>query len=236
MTMQAAYVPPVRTPMTFVEAESCARWVLKPEHGAAPPDNVVALLLAKSALETGRWQYIFGDNDGNVKAAPDYRGMFTCIPLNEVLGGKVVWFAPEGQLTASPANGGILVGAPIAVPDGHPQTRMRAFANHWDGWDCYVEFVKTHYAQAWARLIAGDAVGYVHALKLSHYFTADEAPYARGVVALQREFLARLRAEAPPPAVDLEWHRLQELVPHLQFDLGELIETPIGNDFAEKVA
>lgn len=234
--MLAAYVPAVRTPLTFTEAESCVRWALKPDHGGAAPDDIVALVLAKTALETGRWTQIWCDNFGNAKAGPNYSGSYCCISLNEVLGGKLVWFAPEGQLTAAPSKGGVLVGAPLPVPDGHPQTRMRAFANHWDGIDCYVDFVKTHYPEAWAKLLTGDAVGYVHALKARGYFTADEAPYARGVVAMQREFLARIRKEAPTPAVDLEWSKLVETVAGCQFDLADLIETPVGNDFAEVVA
>ena len=234
--MQAVYVPAVRTPMSFAEAESCARWILKCELGHEPSGEVLALFLAKTALETGRWTQIWNDNWGNVKASTSYEGMFTCITLNELLGGKLIWFSPEGQLTTAPSRGGVLVGAPLPVPDGHPQTRMRALANHWDGVDTYAEFVRTHYRGAWSRLLAGDAIGYVHALKLAYYFTADEGPYARGVVAMQREFLTRLRAEAPPPAVDLEWHRLVETVAGCQFDLADLIETPIGNDFLEKTA
>lgn len=235
--MRAVYVEPERTPRSFERMAACFRWSLKCQTGATTSDAVLALVMAKTALETGRWNYVYRDNFGNVKASEDYRGQFTCITLNEVLKGRVVWFAPEGVLSGPPAKGGKLVGAPLPVPDGHPQTRMRAFANEFDGADCYVDFVANgRYKEAWKCLLAGDAAGYVHQLKLRGYFTADEATYAKGVIALQREFLARLRQDAPPPAVDLEWARLQELVPTLQFDLAALIETPIGNDFAEAVA
>jgi hypothetical protein len=114
---------------------------------------------------------------------------------------------------------------------------MRAHANEYDGADCYVSFVASgRYAEAWKRLLAGDAVGYVRNLKVRGYFTAEEAPYTKGVVSLQREFLARLRQEAPPPAVDLEWVRLVHLVPTLQFSVADLLATPAGPDFAEAVA
>lgn len=214
------------------------RWALKAQTGSATTDSTLALALAKTALETGRWTQIWNANWGNVKASDGHVGMFTCITLNEVLPGRgTVWFAPEGELTAAPSRGGKLVGTPIPVPDGHPQTRMRAHANEFDGVDCYVDFVANgRYAEAWKMLLAGDAAGYVHQLKARGYFTADEATYAKGVISLQREFLARLRLEEPQPAVDLEWERLKALVPSLQFDLADLIETPIGNDFAEAIS
>jgi hypothetical protein len=237
LQVKATYRPPERTPLPFAVVVDAMRWALKWVLGVDPSDEVLALALAKCALETGRWLQIWLNNWGNVKAGPDYVGNFTCITLNELLNGKLVWFAPEGQLSASPAKGGKLIGPPIAVPDGHPQTRMRAYANAYDGALSYVQFVSGgYYRAAWAQLLRGDAAAYVHALKMAKYFTADEGPYRAGVVSLQREMLARLRSEAPPPAVDLEWARLKELVPQLQFDVADLLETSAGQDFPEVVA
>ncbi len=234
--MRAVYVEPKRTPLTFAQALHAMKWALKSRVDHLT-DEVVALALAKTALETGRWTQIWQANWGNIKAGSEYSGMFTCITLNEVLNGKIVWFAPEGQLSAAPSNGGKLVGAPLPVPDGHPQTRMRAYANEYDGADSYVDFVAGgRYKAAWAKLLVGDALGYVRALKVAGYFTADEALYARGVVALHKEMLARIRSEEPTPFVDLEWERLIRAVPGMQFDLAELVETSAGSDFAEVVA
>jgi hypothetical protein len=234
--MLAAYVPPKRTPLPFEQVHACLGYALERVIGSKVPDNVMALALAKCALETGRWAQMWCNNWGNVKAGGEYRGMFTCITLNEVLNGKLVWFAPEGQLSASPAKGGKLIGAPISVPDGHPQTRMRAYANEYDGAISYVEFVAGgRYRAAFAKLLEGDAVGYVHALKMAKYFTADEALYTKGVVSLQKEMLSRLHSEVPP-AVNLEWEELKLLVPSLQLDVDELLATPLGSDFAEVVA
>jgi hypothetical protein len=236
--VKAAYVPPERTPIAFPTVVDAMRWALKGALGSKPSDQVLSLALAKTALETGRWQQIWRNNWGNVKAGADYRGMFTCIKLNEVLtvGGvrRLVWFAPEGQLASK---NGPLVGPPLPVPDGHPQTRMRAYANAYDGVLSYVEFVSGgYYRAAWNELLKGDATAYVHALKVAKYFTADEAPYRAGVVSLQKEMLARIRQEEPPPAVDLEWVRLKELVPQLQFDVDDLLQTSAGPDFPEVIA
>ena len=232
--MKATYVEPSRTPLTFEQAVAAMAWALKSQIGSDPSPETLALALAKTALETARWTQIWNANWGNIKAGDDYVGMFTCITLNEVIDDRVVWFAPEGQLTAAPSRGGRITGTTYPVPDGHPQTRMRAYANEFDGVDGYVTFVaKGRYAQAWKRLLAGDAQGYVHQLKAKGYFTADESTYAKGVCSLQREYLARLNSEEPPPQADLEWLRLLHAVPLLQYDVSELLETSYGPDFGE---
>jgi hypothetical protein len=219
--------------MSFEEAADIIRWALKWQLDREPTEEVHALTLAKTGLETGRYLAIWNDNWGNVKAGNDYAGNFTCITLNEVLKGKLVWFAPEGQLSAAPSKGGKLIGPPIAVPDGHPQTRMRAYANHFDGALSYILFVSGgRYKAAWAKLLEGDPAGYVHALKVAGYFTADEALYRKGVVSLYNESLAKLRKLEPPPKVDIEWERLKLAVPTLQFDVDELL----NGEFREKAA
>lgn len=195
--MIATYMPPVKTPFTFDEAADAMRWAMQSAAGDDVNNDVLALALAKSALETGRWKSIWNNNWGNVKAGPDYEGWYTCIVLNEVLmrHGKpsLVWFAPEGELTASPAKGGKLTGKIYPVPDGHPQTRMRHYANRFDGADQYVRFVASgRYKHAWAALLQGDAREYVRRLKAAKYFTADETRYHAGVASLQREFVRKL--------------------------------------------
>jgi hypothetical protein len=237
--MLAVYTEPQKTPLTFEQAVACMRWALKSRIGSDPTDEVLALALAKTALETGRWIAIWNANWGNVKASDTYEGQFTCITLNECLvrNGKTVtvWFAPEGELSANPAKGGKLIGPPVAVPPGHPQTRMRAFANEFDGVDQYVDFVANgRYKKAWAALLTGNAMSYVHELKVAGYFTAPESAYVTGVAALQHEFLSTLRGLPDVPKADIEWERLKESVPNLQFlvqDIGVLLqETPPSTD------
>lgn len=232
--MLATYVDPIETRLTFEDAVPIVRWAVSEQLGREPTDGAIALALAKIWLETGRGLHCWNHNWGNVKAAPSYVGMFTCVTLNEVIGGKVLWFAPEGELTAAPSKGGKLKGAPIAVPDGHPQTRMRAHANHFDGADCYFDFVANgRYKAAWQELLLGHAESYVHALKVACYFTADEGAYCRGVVALRDELLCRLRGLEKPKPVDLEWEQLVRSVPGVQFDLGALRQFEHGLDFDE---
>lgn len=201
--MKAVYVAPVSTPLTLDEAIDRMRQGIHVATGEPPSNTALALALAKTALETGRWKSMWNWNWGNIKAGESFDGMYTCITLNEVLNGKTVWFAPGGQLDRK---GGDVTGLAWAVPPGHPQTRMRAYANGYDGAQEYVSFVADgRYADAWARLLEGDAVGYVHALKLKGYFTADEATYARGVQSLFREFALRIEERTPTdPAPPLD--------------------------------
>ena len=153
--------------------------------------EALALVLGKTGLETSRWQKIYNSNFGNIKAGPNYVGMFTCFPCNEVFDEKVHWYVPEGEVAY---RGGPLLGPPIAVPDGHPQTRFRAYANAWDGALEYARFLKAgRYAKALSAMLSGDAARYVHELKIAGYFTADEASYLKGVRSLQNEFLAKLK-------------------------------------------
>jgi hypothetical protein len=232
--MLATYTAPIETVISFDEAVLLMRWALGEQLGNEPTDSVLALALAKVWLETGRGLHCWNFNWGNVKAGENYLGMFTCITLNEVLAGKTHWYSPEGELSAAPSKGGKLTGAPLRVPDGHPWTRMRAHANHYDGVDCYVDFVEHgRYRAAWQELLLGHAESYVHELKAACYFTADEGAYRRGVVALRDELLCRLRNLPAPQRVDLEWAQLVTAVPGIQFDLGALRETEHGLDFDE---
>jgi len=170
----ATYAEPSVTPLSFHDAQEALRWAL-----GNPKLEQLALCLAKSALETGRWQKIWNYNFGNVKAGGSYIGMFTCIRLNEVIDGKVKWFNPDSE--------------GFAVPPGHPQTRMRAYANAWDGAQEYIGVLRGRFGLAYDAMMTGDPVKYVHTLKAMHYFTADEGAYLKGVQSLYREFVAKLQ-------------------------------------------
>jgi hypothetical protein len=174
--------------------------------GSSPA--VRALALAKTALETGRWKKIHAYNWGNIKAGESFVGMFTCFACGEELAEGSCWFEPNGTIK-NLTKGTVTKPVAFDVPPGHPQTRFRAYANRFDGAFEYVEFVKGgRYASAWLALLAGDAAGYVHQLKLKGYFTAAEAPYTAGVVSLQREFIGKLNGQSPEPA-DVDWGRIQ---------------------------
>jgi len=197
--VKATFVEAVKTPLTFDDASVRMRQGIYVATGVEPSDRALALALAKTALETARWKSMWNWNWGNIKAGENFEGMYTCISLNEVLEGKTVWFAPSGRLDVK---GGRVIAEAYKVPPGHPQTRMRAYANGFDGAQEYVTFLANgRYRDAWARLLEGDPVGFVRELKAKGYFTADESSYRLGVVRVFEEFLRELdrRSDTLPP-------------------------------------
>lgn len=211
--MVATFTDDQLTPFSFdVAAEAMMAALMDALGGKHPTDDTLSLALAKTALETGRWKYIHCYNWGNIKAGKAYVGQYTSFACNEVLGGKVVWFAPGGRLDGK---GGSVVAEPSPVPPGHYQTRFRAYANQFDGAYEYVDFVASgRYVDAWKELLVGDSDGYVQALHDKGYFTADPAVYGKGVKSLQAEFKAKLQGKQWPVAetVDIEWERIRAMI------------------------
>jgi hypothetical protein len=184
--------------MSFAEAAEAMKGALRNEIGSAPTRECLALALAKSALETARWRSIWNWNYGNVKAGTTYVGQYCCFELNEVLDGKVVWFGPKGRLSGK---GGTVVAEACDDPPGHAQTRMRAYANRFDGAFSYVDFMVRgaggRFAGAFNFMKVGNAAGMCHEMKLKRYYTADEGQYTAGVVSIQKEFIGKLAGQTP---------------------------------------
>lgn len=202
--MRAVYKESEITPIAFDEAVKVTRAGLFSLTGKIESDKVVSLVVAKVTLESGRTGLnlltsCHSGNVGNIKADADYEGMYTLYPCNEILNGQVRWFSPEGRLDKK---GGVVVAEKFEVPpagEGHPQCRFRAYANVVDGLYEYLDFIwREKYRDARDALLTGDAVAYVHALKQKGYFTADETGYAKGVVGLQAEFMARIEKRPAP--------------------------------------
>jgi hypothetical protein len=197
--MLATWVHARLSPMSFDEAAEAMKGALRNEIGSDPTRECLALALAKCALETGRFRAIWNWNFGNIKAGSTYVGQYCCFELNEVLGGKVVWFGPRGRLSG---RGGVVVAEACSDPPGHPQTRMRANVNRYDGAIRYVDFMVRgaggRFANAYGFMLAGNAIGMCHEMKLRGYYTAPEADYSRGVVSLQKEFVGKLAGQRPP--------------------------------------
>jgi hypothetical protein len=214
--MIATWVPARLTPFTFDEASAALSAALQDKlAGTAPTREALALACAKSALETARWRSIYNSNFGNIRPTATQGGMYTCFPIcNEIEhDGKLHWYAPQGEVVSR--TNLTVIGKRYEVPPGHPASRFVAYANRFDGAFSYADFVAGgRYATAWQKLLLGDAVGYVHALKVAGYFTAPESDYARGVVSLQKEFLGKLAGQNPetfdPP--DHEWENLRAAI------------------------
>jgi len=215
--MTATFVDAEKRPLSFEQAAPAMKAALSNQLGHDPSDEVLALALAKTALETGRWQSMWNDNWGNIKAGIAYVGMYTAFACNEVLNGVLTWFSPKGRLDHE---GGTVIAEWYDAEPWHPQTRFRAYANEFDGCYSYVDLISTgRYKVAWAMLLSGSVTGFVHELKMAGYFTADESLYLKGVQGLYNEMLARVKQL---PA--------DHLIPEINYDL--LLATIKGDQFA----
>jgi len=191
--MKATLVPDQLTPLDAKTVALAFRGAYETVCGKTPSNACLALLVAQSALETGRWKAIHCFNFGNVKASPDYYGYYCQFRCNEVIGGKVQWFDPP-----------------------HPQCNFRAFPSVEVGALDHVRFLATRqrYAKAWEVAQTGMPLAFVEALKAAGYFTADAGPYARAVSSLWKEYLGlveRLKdADTEPAAPPAEEDTLHE--------------------------
>ncbi len=145
-----------------------------------PANQCIAVLMAQSALETGRWKSCYCWNLGNIKPGSKWQGDYFQIRLNEVIKGKVEWFDPP-----------------------HPQTNMRAYSNLIDAASDYLWMLRRRFSSSWTPVLNGDPVAFSQALKRQGYYTADEPPYTRAVKSLFGEFLRLLVSQEsspePPP-------------------------------------
>ncbi len=206
--MLATYVAPERTIYSFDDLAYALEVGLASVLGAKPSRETLAVALAKCRLETGNGQFAWNHNLGNVKCPADRPGMYTAIELNEVIGGKVVWFAPQGKIAHKH---GPVIAEANTVPPGHPQTRMCALENRVVAGHFYIDFVagKKHYAKAWGALLAGNPEQYSRYLGEAGYYTAPIEAYTAGVMALYRQSLAKLQGQPHEEIVQperAEWH------------------------------
>jgi hypothetical protein len=118
--MLATLVPDRLTPLTAAEVLKAFKGAFATVCGVDPSKECLALLVAQSALETGRWRSIHCFNFGNVKASNDYTGKYCQFRCNEVINGKVQWFDPP-----------------------HPQTSFRAFDSVDSGAIDHLRFLST---------------------------------------------------------------------------------------------
>lgn len=125
----------------------------------------ILVLLAQSALETGRWRAIHCWNLGNIKHFEGDARCFTYFPTTEVVNGIVKHYAPPS-----------------------PVCCFRAYASLDDGAADYLALLQRRFSAGWAAVIAGDPREFVRRLKAAGYFTAPEKTYEDSVAGLFHEF------------------------------------------------
>ena len=181
-----------------------------------PTVELIGVLLAQSALETGHWGTMYNYNFGNVKATDAWvadGGLYTFYdhvpphapaPVSENLS--------EAQMRADLARSRPRTDG-SGLPDmkvggrrtdgrytcwcwpSHVQTRFRAFNTLEEGAAAFLAKFTGRYAGAIAPAARGDVLGYVTQLRrLGPYFTADFDSYHRAVLALYGRYLPTARS------------------------------------------
>ena len=186
--MKAVWLADQRTVLTAPEVLRAIARVLTDVEGREPAPITVAIHGAQSAGESGRWKSCHWFNLDNTKAGLTWEGHYTCYKCNEQVAPKD-WrfFLPEGELVGG--FGTALRHPPLPVPDGHPQTRFRAFQSLEEGAREHVLFEKRRYPEAYQAASYGDVRGFVLGLKSRGFFTADFEPYYKMVASITREYL-----------------------------------------------
>lgn len=169
-----------------------------------PKRETILVLLAHSALETGRWRACHCWNLGNIKSRVGDGRDWTFYRCNEVIGGKTVWFDP---------------------PD--PTCRFRAFRTLTEGAVDHLAFLRgmKRYALAWPLAVAGDPYGFVRELRAGGYFTAPLDPYEHAVASIFRQYANDLPAfddEPPPDRTALDESERDRILQRVALSLSEL--------------
>ena len=175
----------VKTPITKEQAIQALWQGWFKYFGANPPKKeCLWVLAAQWALETGWGKDMWGFNFGNAKSVDgdghDYQ-YFACDEILSIAtANKYLANAAPGTVVVRPdATAGLV---DVWFYPKHPGCRFRAFTDATTGAADYVKMVATRFVRAWPFVDAGDPRGFVHALKMQGYFTADETQYTNGLV------------------------------------------------------
>lgn len=178
--------------------------------GQPPTRAAVDLAAAHIGLETGNGKSCWNYNLGNVKATPSWKGDYCYFACNEILkdaqaAGYVARArprtdgkpGPDAAITKNRGDGTSIV---WFYPD-NAGCRFRAFRSLNEGVADHLGFLQRRFKSAWPALLAGDVAGFVRALRQAGYFTADEAPYLKGVRGVLQG-VQKLDYPLPGPALE----------------------------------
>jgi hypothetical protein len=145
----------VVTPLSGSEAARALSHAWRQRFGHAPTKEQLSVLVAQWGLETGSGRSMVGYNFGGIKGT-----------------------GPSGLTVACKTTEG------YGDKTQHIVYHFRAYRNADEGAKDYVNFLAKHYGGAMDRAVAGDAAGFVRALKRGGYFTGSEEVYVRSVTSL----------------------------------------------------
>jgi len=161
----------IRTDVTEPQMAYAMIEAWKSLFGDQPAKEQIAILMSQNALETGHRKQMWNYNVGNIttdgKSSYDYwEGLDW---LYESLPPDQTGFSARQKKTI--------------------KLKYRAYPSLIDGAKDYLKVISTgRYSKAWQNILHPNVSEYSKALKQSGYYTADEAPYTRGLQALFKHF------------------------------------------------
>lgn len=139
--------------------------------GTQPSKEQIAILMSQNALETGHRKSMWNYNVGNITT--DGKGKYD------------YWEGLDWLYQSLPPD-------QTGIPRRQKKTiqlKYRAYPSLIEGAKDYLKVISSgRYAKAWENILHPNIEEYSKALKQSGYYTADEAPYTKGLQSLFKHF------------------------------------------------
>lgn len=170
-TAGKAQVPNKITPLSANQVREAFYQGFIQVTGQKPSEQVLALMMAQSALETGQWSALHNYNFGNIKAI-GWPHQTTTFGAWEIINGKKETFPP-----------------------GHPQTLFRAYPTPAEGAADYIitllrDNQRRKPPDAWKQaLLTGDPAAFSEILsRPPPYYTGDKGAYTKAVTRYYNQY------------------------------------------------
>jgi len=177
----------LKTPITKQEAIEALWNGYMLFFGDAPEPETIQVIAGQWGLETGWGVSMHAWNFGNVKSVDGDGFDYVYFACNELLCvNTALAYANadpnHAKITSTRDDGNVW----IWFYPKHRGCRFRAFMTVEDGASDHIALLVKHFPAAMRAAQAGDPILYAHALRESHYYTADERSYSTGLVGCMR--------------------------------------------------
>jgi flagellum-specific peptidoglycan hydrolase FlgJ len=171
--------------------------------GQPPKRDVLHIIHAQSALETGHWKSLWNYNLGGSKkhGTCDWTHFTTTERFPHAAADKYLASSKPGAEVAL-----VKVDATHKTLRFHGKQQMNCFAS-WEDLDTaardHIALLFRRFPEAIEKAKAGDVDGYVRELKRKGYFTASEDEYKKAVGSIAKRYTRELAAVQMPAVVVL---------------------------------
>ena len=224
-------LPVVKTEATIQDVIRAFAYAWLQLFNEIPKKESICILLAQSALETGRWKSMHCWNFGNIKSVANDGRDYCYFACNEELDPNYAKKVVANSNGLAKITGYTVKGKAIVwLYRPHPGCKFRAFDTIEEGAIDHLSFIRYRYgkkAGVWDAVLKGDVVSYCQALSKNGYFTADVGGYTKSVSSIFREYMKNdLDLSSMPPASDAQMKRISDLVQiSMQDDMAEEVTT-----------